>query len=408
MSVCAGVVFKTSEEVDFVAELAGWISPPPQPEGGEGEGQEAPLLEPSEFQTECNALKSQKEFEKLATKLTAAIKERFSAEPEADVECAYAVLLQLLLQWGLLQPRLLALADEFSGSAEDRPLLRRTLLISLYALVQQYSYTELRFPMLLRLLSYCAATGSLDAMLGGPAKRCATVEKWIRELDLSAAQKKELWGLIVDSFLEDSAATHVLALKYLPLHAAEEVASDAKLKERLVQSLLVTIRSREMPNCDKLAQLAVVNQLRSDKEYAPLLRLLDALAREKYKGYLALYEDKAVQAFMAAHALEHSACQRKMRLLTLVTLGLNETTKELPYADIAEELQIEPTEVETWVMEAIRCGLIMAKMDQVRELVVVSGCTEREFHEEQWDRLKVSLGQWGESVKNLLSVVSPA
>ena len=80
--------------------------------------------------------------------------------------------------------------------------------------MQQYSYTELRFPMLVKLLGYCK-TGSLDAMLGGAAKRCATVEKWIRELELGAAQKKELWGLVFDAFVEDSAATHVLALKYL-------------------------------------------------------------------------------------------------------------------------------------------------------------------------------------------------
>ena len=59
-------------------------------------------------------------------------------------------------------------------------------------------------------------------------------------------------------------------------------------------------------------------------------------------------------------------------------------------------------------MEAICCRLITDKMDQVRELVVVSGCSEREFEEEQWGRLKLSLGEWGESVKNLLAVVSPA
>ena len=59
-------------------------------------------------------------------------------------------------------------------------------------------------------------------------------------------------------------------------------------------------------------------------------------------------------------------------------------------------------------MEAICCGLIVAKMDQVREMVVVSGCSEREFQEQHWERLKGSLGQWGASVKNLLSVVSPA
>ena len=96
MSLAAGVVFKTSEDVDFVSELAGWISPPQaqQSEGAEGaeaaaegEGQEAaPVLQPSAFQEECNTLKTQKDFEALSTKLGDALKERVRGEHSRDSE----------------------------------------------------------------------------------------------------------------------------------------------------------------------------------------------------------------------------------------------------------------------------------------------------------------------------------
>merc|ERR1712087_1098760 len=105
MSLAAGVIFKTSEAVEFVAELARWISPPtelsseaPTPEV---EGEEPPPPtpeEPSAFQQECAALEAQQDFQQLSSKLATALKERLGSEPEDDVECAYTVLLQLLMR----------------------------------------------------------------------------------------------------------------------------------------------------------------------------------------------------------------------------------------------------------------------------------------------------------------------
>jgi len=53
-------------------------------------------------------------------------------------------------------------------------------------------------------------------------------------------------------------------------------------------------------------------------------------------------------------------------------------------------------QVDLWVMEAITSGLITAKIERVRELVIVTVCVEREFGDRQWERLKNSLGS-GES-----------
>ena len=106
---------------------------------------------------------------------------------------------------------------------------------------------------------------------------------------------------------------------------------------------------------------------------------------------------------MAKHGIEHEACERKMRLLSMVSLA--QANKELTYASIASALHIGKDEVEMWVMEAIRNGLVNAKMDQIRELVVVSVCLERSFGTKQWACLKTSLSEWGDSVQGLLKVV---
>jgi len=413
MSLAAGVIFKTSEAVEFVAELARWISPPtelsseaPTPEV---EGEEPPPPtpeEPSAFQQECAALEAQQDFQQLSSKLATALKERLGSEPEDDVECAYTVLLQLLMRWEMLPDKVLDLADEIGDAPEERPLLRRTLLLSLFSLVQQWSLTELRFPMLLKLIKFGTKAKLLETILGDSSKRVATVEHWIKEWQLSDEQKKQLWGLIFDAFIDDSTATYNNALKYLTLHEASSLQTQPELRRRLVESVLVTLRSSEMLNCDKLAQLAIVKELSSDVEYKMLDDLLKIFAHEMYEDYLKFYEQPGAKEFLEKHALVHADCQRKMRLLSLVSLG--QANKELSYSAVAAALQVEKDQVETWIMESISCGLMGAKMDQVRELILVSVCRDREFGSRQWNRLKASLSEWNSSVQSLLQVVHEA
>jgi hypothetical protein len=373
------VVFATNSSLSFVAGLARWMSPPAEPEAAsaepaaaaaDGEAAAAPAppaaaaeVQPSEYELECVALEEKGEIKQLGERLIAALKERLSSAPEAEVEVAYTVLLQLLLKWELLEGSMMQLANELASSIDDRPLLRRKALLTLFSVVNQHGFAELRFPLLTLLLSFCARAGCLDELLGGSAKRVATVEGWIKSWKLSDAQKKELWGLVFDAHVNDVTATYENAMKYLPLHVAADLDTDVKLRERLVRAALVTLRSPGLPTCDKLAQLPVVAALALDKQFAPLSRLLNIFAREMYSAYLTFHSDQSAQDFMAEHGLDHAACERKMRLLSLTSLCV--TQKELTYAAVADALKVEPDAVEHWVVEAISAGLIAAKMDQV-------------------------------------------
>ena len=43
--------------------------------------------------------------------------------------------------------------------------------------------------------------------------------------------------------------------------------------------------------------------------------------------------------------------ERKIRLLSLTTLAFQNIGRDLPYSSIAETLQVEPTQVERWVID---------------------------------------------------------
>ena len=265
---------------------------------------------------------------------------------------------------------------------------------------------DLRFALLLRLIQFCEATDALSQVLGPVEERVERVERWVGEWELSEAQQKDLWGLVFDAHAADSRVSYECALKYFALHEAKDVSSQPALHKRVVQGLLITIRSPELFRCDELSQLGVVQQLEGDANFKPLYRLLQIMARETYAEFLTFAAESASKSFMKEHDLPHDALSNKMRLLTLVSLG--HASKELSYQEIATALQVSVKDVEVWVMQAIGSGLITAKMDQVREVVAVSMCAERDFGKQQWERLHASLVDWRDSVTTLLEVLKTA
>ena len=107
------------------------------------------------------------------------------------------------------------------------------------------------------------------------------VERWVKEWELSGAQTKELWGLILDAYQSDSHATYKTTLKYLALHQASDLATDTKLRTRLLSATAITIRSPEVFQCAELSALPIVQKLDSDPTDGPLIKLLHIFARGK-------------------------------------------------------------------------------------------------------------------------------
>jgi len=397
------IVFAESD--NFAAGLARWIAPPPKA-AAPADGADAAPPAPTALEKECQALEEKGDVKALASKLREGVAKRLADAPAAEVQNAYAVLFELLVHWQLLAPEAEGLADELAARPSEQSELRCTLLLALYAKVQQHGALELRFVLLLGLIKFCTAAGQLGKILGAMDERVERVERWVGEWELSDAQQKELWGLVFDAHADDSRILYECALKYLALHDKGDLQAHAPLRERIMKGVLTTLRSPDLFRCDELSQLSVVQQLEADAKLAPLHRLLHIMARETYAEYLAFTAEATAAAFMKDHQLPFEACATKMRLLTLVSLG--HANKELTYASIATALQVAPEEVETWVMQAIGSGLLTAKMDQVRQVVVVSMCAERDFGQHQWQRLHGNLVEWRDSIRSLLQVLQTA
>lgn len=95
---------------------------------------------------------------------------------------------------------------------------------------------------------------------------------------------------------------------------------------------------------------------------------------------------------------------RKMRLLQLAYLCSRART--LSFAQIAASLSVTEDEVEMWMIDVIRAGLVEAKVDQVNAVVQVTRSTNATFNSSQWSDLRTRLLQWKKNITHCQGVLA--
>ena len=94
-----------------------------------------------------------------------------------------------------------------------------------------------------------------------------------------------------------------------------------------------------------------------------------------------------------------------MRLLTLASLAASTPSRSLPYAHIARALQVPAEDVEMWVIDVIRAGLVEGKLSQLNQTFLIHRSTYRVFGEKQWTEVQGRLDTWRGSLNAVLEVV---
>lgn len=94
-----------------------------------------------------------------------------------------------------------------------------------------------------------------------------------------------------------------------------------------------------------------------------------------------------------------------MRLLTLASLAASTPSRELEYKRISKALQVLPEDVEMWVIDVIRAGLVEGKLSQQKQVFLVHKTTYRVFGEKQWREVATRLDTWKESLRSVLEVI---
>lgn len=298
------------------------------------------------------------------------------------------------------------MASALSATPTSRPDRRLQALINLYNVVWE---PQAKFTILLEALAFSKVSGLADVMLGIIRTQA---DSWSSDLALSPVDGRRLYAACADALRgctrkPKTAAkeAHRLLCKYLTtLEGAvpKEVAKDAGSLQVAAQVVTDFIRSSDLFHFDLAENPAVVALSSStvDGSHPLLHHLLTIYLTGTVADFKSFASSNA--AFFSSLGLDVVGAGGKMRLLAL--LGIANGVPELSFLEIAEALDVPAEEVEATVVQAIGKKLVEARIDQLREVVVVGKCTPRSFGPSQWRELQGQLRAWRESVTQVLEL----
>lgn len=270
--------------------------------------------------------------------------------------------------------------------------------------------SRLRETTFLALVEVAAANDDLD--LVSPA--LSSLPHWLAQWNISEQRKAAVLDIVANKLEASHAAERaydfrVAHLQYLSSNsAASPDASTAQTSaEKAVASAL---KLPKVFDFDSLLRLSVVQGLQQSSP--AVLELVKILVQ----GSLSDYNSWASSGSAELNRLgvEAAVVERKVRLLELAALCSKAvegaTTQgagaEVSYQAISQAIQVNDSEVESWVIDVIRAGLVSGKLSQVRSSFRVYRSTYRTFKQEQWKLLETRLQEWDNTLEGILSTLS--
>ncbi|THH33481.1 hypothetical protein EUX98_g705 [Antrodiella citrinella] len=251
--------------------------------------------------------------------------------------------------------------------------------------------SELRLPVQRTLVEIASTNYELEHLSLSPAG----VEKWLSEWDVSSEEKSAFLKLLVDAYATsgDADTSYQYLLSYvrsLPPSSAEPAA---------VQVIVAALRSLTVFDFDPLFRLDAVVAAKNH-EIFPLLQIFLNDGLSEYKAWESSHSD-----LFAQYDLDKAQLERKIRLLSLASVAFQNIGHAVAYPVLAKALQLEQSEVEKWVIDAIRVGLVSGKLSQTTQTFHVARATARIFGREQWVILEKRLAAWKAGLVGVLEVV---
>ncbi|KAI2829936.1 hypothetical protein CBS63078_10070 [Aspergillus niger] len=366
----------------------------------------SPLLQPLREQEQSDAEPDRKQRDEVLKKLVSAAVV-LNGAPEKEIISAYNLLVHLVHQASdpdmFLSRICTYLAKPISSSPQFGPSLAISILSTIFNTLAPSDSS--RYHVLLATVAVIRQSSSSIAFDALKSQLATQLPGWLAAWELDADEAQRLHLAIADAAQASGdpelAQTHVVqALQTIP--AANASAPEAR--DLAVRALTSALTHPAVFDFTPLTASDAVQALRSsDSTLFELLEIFTADTLDAYEAFVSATPLASISGGVLAEAGE--ALQNKMRLLTLASLAASTPSRSLPYATIATALRVEPTDVEKWVIDTIRAGLVEGKLSQLRSEFLVHRATYRVFGEKQWAEVQGRLMVWRRSLENVLGVV---
>lgn len=336
--------------------------------------------------------------------------------PFIDIIPSYNLLIHLLTQSSEIDPFLPPLCKSLSNpdtlSSVSSPSTRHS--ISLTILTTIFNTLEpddgIRYPVFSSILDCVSRSGSYENL----RPYLQHLDKWLQDWETKTEQQRRLFLKLsqiaaqaagspqqdtINKAAQESYGFLLKALRTIP----PSDASNDEARKLSLDALRSALINPTHFDFEDLTALDAVQALRSTEPV--WFQLLELFVSDSYDDFLGFCEEHP--SFLQQQNLDQTVLSRKIRLLTVASLAASSSnsTRALPYAQIADALQIQLADVEMWVIDVIRAGLVEGKLSQQRKEFLVHRATYRVFLESQWREVARRLDIWSEGLRNVLEVV---
>lgn len=295
------------------------------------------------------------------------------------------------------------LAKPITTSPQFGPTLAISILTTIFNTLS--SNDSSRYHVLLAVVAVIRQSGSGIAFEALKPQLTSQLPTWLSAWELDSDDTRKLHIAIAEASTaagdEDLAQTHIVqALE--TIDAADVSKPDSR--ELAVRALATALRRSTVFDFTPLTASDAVQALRSsDSTLFELLEIFTSDTLDAYETFVAANPLASISGGVLAESAD--ALQTKMRLLTLTSLASSTPSRSLPYATIASALRVPASDVEMWVIDTIRAGLVEGRLSQLKSEFLVHRATYRVFGEKQWSEVQGRLMVWRRSLENVLSVI---
>eukprot|EP00005_Dracoamoeba_jomungandri_P005465 CAMPEP_0174260346 /NCGR_PEP_ID=MMETSP0439-20130205/9653_1 /TAXON_ID=0 /ORGANISM="Stereomyxa ramosa, Strain Chinc5" /LENGTH=385 /DNA_ID=CAMNT_0015344569 /DNA_START=93 /DNA_END=1250 /DNA_ORIENTATION=- len=353
--------------------------------------------EESEFHKECKDLIRDKKLKDLIAKFYGVQGILLEKAPNREVEGCLGLMMHIAqkLTDSNLQNKIITESIEgIVSNPEHKPHLRLKLLGNIYNLSKNLNVSAPQ--VLLKLLQFSIDSNQSEALL----EELEKIDLWINQFgeDVTLEETRSIRLLAREILAENDKKieAHKELIKYLKTFKEGE---EKSIQEYITAVVVEAVQIPEIvEDFDVLLSIPVLSNLdTTNPELHSLLKLFATENLEALQKFMAEYPD-----FLESKGLVSEQCIQKIRLLSLASLASE--SSEIPYSLVATTLDIDPSEVETWIVKAISANILDAKLEQTREVVAVHSATPRVFTMNEWKHLAQSLDSWKQAIVNTLEL----
>lgn len=324
---------------------------------------------------------------------------------DTEITAAYNLVIHLVRQSsnpGMFLPRVCAfLAKPFPSSPQHGPTIALSILSTIFNTLAPTDGS--RYHVFLAILAVIRTSSSALAFEALKTQLKNQLSNWITAWEIDEKHVEKLHLAVADAAKnagdEEMSYNHLL----LALQAiSPSEASSTEARELAVRTLIAALTYPFVFDFTPLTASDAIQNLRStDPSLFELLEVFTSDTLDTYEEFI------KTTPLSSIHNLAESSenMETKMRILTLTSLAASTPTRSLPYDSITSALRISREDVEKWVIDSIRAGLVEGKLSQLKGEFLVHRATYRVFGERQWAEVQGRLMVWRRSLENVLDVI---